>query len=262
MKGKTAVISGSSKGIGAAVAIELSERGANIVLNYPFPALKDECEAVGRKLRTEWIAVCADMSTVDGPKTLVAEAVAKFRQIDILVSNAGLVPLGPLWEADEKTWDLTLDLNSRGAFLLTKAALPHLTPYTPPTATAPGVGGGSRIILVSSVASRAPEKEQSIYAASKGALESLIRVWAQELPPKYGCTVNGVAPGPIGTPTFLKNIESHLDEITSLLDSKTPVEGAYGEVEDVAWTVAFLAERRSRWINGSYTFLTGGAYIC
>ncbi|KAI1084602.1 hypothetical protein F5B20DRAFT_591634 [Whalleya microplaca] len=262
MKGKTAVISGSSKGIGAAIAIELSERGANIVLNYPFPDDKEECEAVGQRIQTEWIAVCADMSTSDGPGRLVAEAVARFQQIDILVSNAGMVPLGPLSEADVKTWDETFNLNSRGPFLLTKAALPHLTPYTPPTATAPGVGGGSRIILVSSVASRAPEKEQSIYAASKGALESLIRVWAQELPPKYGCTVNGVAPGPISTLTFLKNIEPHFNVIESLLDAKTPVQGAFGEVEDVAWTVAFLAEERSRWMNGLYTLLTGGAYIC
>ncbi|KAI0007621.1 hypothetical protein F4779DRAFT_591165 [Xylariaceae sp. FL0662B] len=262
MRGKTAVISGSSKGIGAAIAIELSERGANIVLNYPFPHHKDECEAIGQTLKTEWIAVCADMSTTDGPGRLVAEAVARFRQIDILVSNAGIVPLGPLWEADAKTWDQTFNLNSRGPFLLTKAALPHLTPYIPPTAAAPGVGGGSRIILVSSVASRAPEQEQSIYAASKGALESLVRVWAQELPPKYGCTVNGVAPGPIRTLTFLENIEPHFDMVKSLLDAKTPIEGAFGEVEDVAWTVAFLAEGRSRWINELYTLLTGGAYIC
>ncbi|KAI8314228.1 hypothetical protein K4K61_005575 [Colletotrichum sp. SAR11_59] len=194
MQGKTAVVSGSSAGIGAgiAIAIELSTRGANIVLNYPFPHLQAECEQIGAKLQTPWIAVCADLSTVSGPAALVSAAlvsaalvsaalvsaalvsaaVALFKQIDILVSNAGMVPLGPLGEADADTWDRALNLNSRGAFLLVKTALPHLTPFEPratrPGSTTAANGGGSRIIIVASVASRMPEVNQSIYAASKG----------------------------------------------------------------------------------------------
>ncbi|KAF0329972.1 3-oxoacyl-(acyl-carrier protein) reductase [Colletotrichum asianum] len=224
MQGKTAVVSGSSAGI----AIELSTRGANIVLNYPFPHLQAECEQIGAKLQTPWIAVCADLSTVSGPAALVSAAVARFKQIDILVSNAGMVPLGPLGEADADTWDRALNLNSRGAFLLVKTALPHLTPFEP-RATRPGsasaaTGGGSRIIIVASVASRMPE---------------------------------GVGEGE----TFLKNISPHFDMVKQGLDQRTPVEGAFGDVKDVAWTVAFLAEERSRWINGEYILLTGGCYI-
>lgn len=261
LKGKVALITGSATGLGAAIAIELSARGATIVLNYPSPALKAECEAVGAKLQTEWIALCVDLSTHDGPETLIAGVVNQYKHIDILVSNAGLVPLGPLSEATPELWDRVVNLNSRAPLLLTKAALPYLTPYTPATKTSPAAGGGSRIILVASVASRAPETEQSIYAASKGALDSLVKVWAKELPPRYGCTVNAVAPGPIATLAFLKNIEPHTDFITALMTEKTPVDGAFGEAEDVAWAVAFLAEPRSRWINGEYLFLTGGAYI-
>ncbi|KAJ0349356.1 hypothetical protein KNSL1_004821 [Colletotrichum chrysophilum] len=265
MQGKTAVISGSSAGIGAAIAIELSTRGANVVLNYPFPHLQTECEQIGAKLHTPWIAVCADLSTVSGPAALVSAAVARFKQIDILVSNTGMVPLGPLGEADADTWDRALNLNSRGAFLLVKAALPHLTPFEPramkPESASAATGGGSRIIIVASVASRMPEVNQSMYAASKGTLDAMIRVWAKELPPVYGCTVNAVAPGPISTETFLKNISPHFDMVKQDLDHRTPVEGAFGDVKDVAWTVAFLAEERSRWINGEYILLTGGCYI-
>lgn len=96
MTGKTAVISGSSRGIGAEIAFELSSRGASIVLNYPFPALKEECEQVGARLKTAWIAACADLSTMDGPADLVRQAVERFGKIDILVNNAGWVPLSPL----------------------------------------------------------------------------------------------------------------------------------------------------------------------
>ncbi|KXH43394.1 3-oxoacyl-(acyl-carrier protein) reductase [Colletotrichum salicis] len=206
------------------------------------------------------------MSTISGPAVLVAAAVAHFKQIDILVSNAGMVPLGPLGEAEADTWDQELNLNSRGVFLLVKVALPHLTPFE--SSTKPRLAtladspkrGGSRIIIVFSVASRMPEVNQSIYAASKRTLDAMIRVWAKELPPVYGCTVDAVAPGPISTETFFKNTSSHFDIVKQEMDLRMPVEGAFGDVEDAAWTVAFLAEEGSRWINGEYLLLTGGCY--
>lgn len=127
--GQTAVISGSSAGIGAAIARDLSKRGANIVLNYPFTELAAECEVVGKDLTTRWIAVCADLSTEQGPQTLVDAAVKEFTHIDILVNNAGIVPHGATWDIDTKKWDQAMNLNARGTFLLTKAVLPHLRPY-------------------------------------------------------------------------------------------------------------------------------------
>ncbi|KAG5800961.1 hypothetical protein H9Q69_000088 [Fusarium xylarioides] len=260
MHGKTAVISGSSRGIGAGIAVELSNRGANIVLNYPFSSLKDECEAVGRNLGTDWIAVCADIASNDGPSELVQQAVAKFGHIDILVSNAGYVPIAPLWDATLTMWDRTMNLNARGAFALVKASLPHLTPYK---ATVPqnmsGAIGGSRIIIVGSAASRVPKANQGVYAATKGALDSILRVWAKELPPKYGCTVNLVAPGPVLTESFMEHFtQQEWDKIRQQLINDTPVEGGAASVEDVAWAVAFLAEERSRFINGEFMLLSGG----
>jgi NAD(P)-dependent dehydrogenase (short-subunit alcohol dehydrogenase family) len=260
MAGRTAVISGSSKGIGAGIAVELSNRGANIVLNYPYSSLKTECEAVGRSLKTDWIAVCADLASHGGPSELVRQAVARFGQIDILVSNAGYVPMAPLWDTTLSMWDRAMDLNARGAFALVKASLPHLTPYKP--AEPPnmsGAIGGSRIILVGSAASRVPKAGHGVYAATKGALDSILRVWAKELPPRYGCTVNMVAPGPVLTDSFLEHFTpEEWEKVRESLIRDTPVEGGAASVEDVAWAVAFFAEERSRFINGEFMLLSGG----
>ncbi|EEU36757.1 uncharacterized protein NECHADRAFT_98245 [Fusarium vanettenii 77-13-4] len=234
MAGRTAVISGSSKGIGAGIALELSNRGANIVLNYPYPSLEAECQTVGKTLKTYWIAVCADLASVDGPSELVRQAVARFGHIDILVSNAG--------------YDQAMNLNARGAFAL---------PADPPSIS--GAIGGSRIIIVGSAASRVPKANQGVYAATKGALDSILRVWAKELPPKYGCTVNLVAPGPVLTETFLDHFTpKEWEKIKAMLIAETPVEGGAASMEDIAWAVAFLAEERSRFINGEFMLLSGG----
>ncbi|VUC36294.1 unnamed protein product [Clonostachys rosea] len=253
MLGKTALISGSSAGIGAAIALELSARGANIVLNYPFPALESECNAVGAKLKTPWIAVCADLATIDGPTKLVEAAVARFGVIDILVNNAAVVPHIATWNVTPELWDSTHNLNARGAFLLTQAVLPHLPPYTPSSPASPsGVKSGSRIICIGSGSSRIPQPELIIYSSTKGAMESMIKVWAKELPPKYGCTVNGIAPGPVNTETFQRGAGDQLEAIKAEFEKEIPCEGSLAEPEDVAWAVAFLADDRSKWINGEY----------
>lgn len=260
MAGRTALISGSSRGIGAGIAQELSSRGANIVLNYPYASEQATCESVGATLATPWIAVCADLTTDHGATDLVAAAVARFGHIDIVVSNAGIVPLAPLWDADLATWDAAMGLNARGAFSLARASLPHLTPYTP-TGQISGAAGGSRIVIVGSAASRAPKKSQGVYAATKGALDAMLRVWAAELPPRYGCTVNLVAPGPVYTETFRSHFktEGDFEAVKAMIEAETPVEGGMASVEDVAWAVAFLAEERSRFINGEYMFVSGGS---
>jgi NAD(P)-dependent dehydrogenase (short-subunit alcohol dehydrogenase family) len=257
MHGKTALISGSSAGIGAAIAIELSLRGANIVLNYPFPQLEDECNRVGSQLSTPWIAVCADLSTVDGPARLVEEAVSRFGVIDILVNNAAIVPHAATWETTAETWDDTFRLNVRGTFLLTQAILPHIPKYQPSNSIS-GVKDGSRIICIGSGSSRIPQDGLLAYSSTKGALESMIKVWAKELPPKYGCTVNGIAPGPVNTETFQRGAGEALEEIKASFEKDTPCEGSLADPDDVAWTVAWLADARSKWVNGEYVMVNGG----
>jgi NAD(P)-dependent dehydrogenase (short-subunit alcohol dehydrogenase family) len=254
LKDKIALVTGSCSGIGAAVARELSSRGASIVLNYPYPDLKADAEAIGATLTSKWIAVQADISTTDGPTSLVQAAVAEFGKIDILVNNAAVARLAKFDETDAELWDIHMLTNVRGAFLVTKAVLPHL-----PTKAS---GGGGRIVCITSAVATQPEIHQAAYATSKGALATLTRAMAKELPPKYGCTVNAVSPGIVKTPQFLRELQKDGGGfLTSIFDARTPLDGWVGLPEDVAHAVGFLTEERSSWVNGASINVSGGMFL-
>jgi NAD(P)-dependent dehydrogenase (short-subunit alcohol dehydrogenase family) len=180
---KVAIVTGSSAGIGAAIATELSTQGASVVINYPFSKLKAEADLVLQALHTTCISVEADLSTTTGPQKLIDAAVKKFGKIDILVNNAAIAYNKPLAELTLDDWDKMVNLNGRGYFLMTQGVLPHLT-------------NPSRIVNIVSASSRAGPPAQTIYAGTKGMQDSFTKVWAQELPRKYGCTVNAISPGP------------------------------------------------------------------
>jgi NAD(P)-dependent dehydrogenase (short-subunit alcohol dehydrogenase family) len=145
-------------------------------------------------------------------------------------------------------WDSLVNLNGRGTFLLTKEVLPHL----------PKVGG--RIVNICSVSARGPPPFQTIYAGTKGMVDSFTRCWAKELPPKYGCTVNAVSPGPTMTDGFLAAGEEAMKVLQPTIDA-TPAGKRMGKPEEVAYAVAFLCEERSGWVNGSHIFVNGGLYV-
>lgn len=251
LAGKIAVVSGSSSGIGAAVAKELSRRGASIAINYPFPSERGHAEEAFKSLEghAKCIMVEADLSTISGPGALVQKVVEEFGHIDIVVNNAGLALFCPLSIDDEaeflKTWDNALNLNCRGMALLTRAALKHLSPRD------------SKIVNICSAASRHPEPNMTCYAGSKGMVEAMTRVWARELPRQYGCTVNCVAPGPVSTPAIL-NSGPMRDAIESVFES-IPVAPRMGRPEEIAYAVAGLCENGSSWINGVYLPVNGGS---
>lgn len=183
LTGKVAVITGSSSGIGAAIAKELSDRGATVIINYPFSSLKSEAELVLGTLTPNCVAIEADLSTTTGPQRLIDEAVKRFSKIDILVNNASIAINKSIENLTLDDWDRMVNLNGRGYFLTTQAVLPHLN-------------NPSRIVNIVSASSRGPPPTQTIYAGTKGMQDSFTKVWAQELPRKYGCTVNAVSPGP------------------------------------------------------------------
>jgi NAD(P)-dependent dehydrogenase (short-subunit alcohol dehydrogenase family) len=246
---KVAVISGSSSGIGAEIGRELASRGANVVLNYPFSNLQQEAESVAASLPTKSIAVEADISATDGPVTLAETAVKTFGKIDILVNNAALAVNKPFEEQTLDDWDLLVNLNGRGTFLLTQAALPHL----------PKEGGG-RIVNIVSIAAREAPPMQTIYAGSKGMVDSFTKVWAKELPPKYGVTVNAVSPGPTMTEGFAKAGEPFMRMMQPVIE-KTPVGSRMGKPEEIAYAVGFLCDPRASWINGLHLIADGGLFI-
>lgn len=252
LAGKVAIVSGSSSGIGAAVARELSLRGASLVINYPFESEKENAQAVLESLQgsSRSIMVEADLSTVDGPSKLVESTVAEFGIINILVNNAGLSIPNEMRSGQEELhldiWERVVNLNGRGTFLLTRAALNYLAP------------SNSRIINISSSTSRRPEPNMSIYTGSKGMIETFTRCWATELPRQYGCTVNTVAPGPVATEA-IKAAPPHVLETIMRTCQSTPVESRMAEPYEVAWTVAMLCEDKAAWLNGLYIPVAGGS---
>jgi NAD(P)-dependent dehydrogenase (short-subunit alcohol dehydrogenase family) len=183
LTGKVAIVTGSSAGIGASIAMELSARGASVVINYPFLTLAAEADRVLKTLHTPGLSVCADLSTTTGPQQLIDATIEAFGKIDILVNNASVANNKPLAELTVDDWDIMVNLNGRGYFLMTQGVLPHLA--TP-----------SRIINIVSTSAREGPPAQTIYAGTKGMQDSFTKVWANELPRKYGCTVNSVSPGP------------------------------------------------------------------
>ncbi|EDU46198.1 hypothetical protein PtrM4_134410 [Pyrenophora tritici-repentis] len=247
--GKVAIVTGSAGGgIGEAIARELSDKGAHVVVNYPWKAEKAYAETVLSSLHTSEIVVEANLSTLEGPRILVEETVKEYSRIDNLINNASVAINKPLEETTLADWDLSTNLNGRGYFLMTQGVLPYLTPKD------------SRIVNIVSISSNTGPLNQTIYAGTKGMQEAFTRVWAKELPPVYGCTVNSISPGPTQTRVW-NTVEEPAKKYLQLLATATPVSKRFGTLEEVAWSVAMLCEPRAIWINGSHLIACGGLYI-
>ncbi|KAJ5832618.1 hypothetical protein N7474_000929 [Penicillium riverlandense] len=246
--GKVAIVSGSSSGIGAAIVRELSSRGANTVVNYPSPQFQLEADVLVKSLPCPSIAVEADMSTTTAPQQLVDAAVAQWNRIDIVVNCVALAVNKPLEEQTLEDWDQLVNINGRGTFLLTQKSLSHLTK------------GSGRIVNIASISGRGPPPNQTIYAGTKGMVDSFTKCWAKELPPKYGCTVNAVSPGPTKTEGFAAAGDEQMKILQPIID-QTPVGSRMAEPEEIAFAVAFLCEERARWVNGAHLIASGGLFI-
>ena len=251
LAGIVAIVSGSSSGIGAATARHLSQRGAQVVINYPFPSLRAEAERVCSDLTTPGVIVEADISTIGGPSQLVAGAVRHFGHVDVLVNNAAVITRATLKETTLEDWERLVNTNARGVMLLTQAVLDHLTP------------GRGRIINIISIASRYPDPGNTLYAGTKGMVEGFTRTWAKELPPLYGCTVNAISPGPTLTEgmqkasTEIKGLQDYIDAVSS----QTPTGKRPADPSEIAYAVGMLCEEPARWINGTHILVTGGLHV-
>ncbi|OAP55838.1 hypothetical protein AYL99_09990 [Fonsecaea erecta] len=256
LDGKLAIVSGSSKGIGAAIAIELASRGALVVINYPYTSLEPEAETTLEKIRatsgnhvSECFAIQSDLSTLDGPKYLVEEAVRRTngRKVDILVNNAGIARMTFLKDITMEEWDAQVNLNGRGTLLLTQAVLPHLAKP-------------SRIVNLSSSGARQPYPGASIYNGTKSMIESFTRCWAVELGREYQCTVNAICPGATSTDAFNTLTGATRDSLKPMLEM-TPAGSRIGEAEEMAYAAAFFCEERARWMTGVCLAVNGGTLM-
>ncbi|KAF2707996.1 NAD(P)-binding protein [Pleomassaria siparia CBS 279.74] len=244
LAGKVALITGASKGIGAATAVELASLGAKVIVNYS--ASTGPAEELVAKIGTEQAyAIKADAGDVKDIERLVKETVDKWGRIDILVANAGIANMKTLEQTSEEDWESTMRLNVKGPYFLVQKALPHLAPSS------------SVILFSSSLANlSAITPNYLLYVHSKGAIEQMTRVLAKDLGRK-GISVNCVAPGPTGTELFFKGKS---DELVKTIASWNP-HGRLGMPEDIAKTVGFLAGDKAGWVNGQILRVNGGMTV-
>lgn len=243
LSGKVAVVTGASKGIGAAIAERLGREGANVVVNYASD--KAGAEKVAAKIEREGskaVVVQADVSKKGDIQKLFREATAAFKKIDILVNNAGIYEFRPLEAVDENHFHRLFDLNVLGLVLTTQEAIRHMN------------GEGGSIINISSVVAKTPGAGAALYSATKGAVDVITRTLALELGSRK-IRVNSLSPGFTDT----EGVRSSKDVDKSFKDlavARTPL-GRIGTGEDIAGAAAFLASDDSAWVTGE-TLLAGG----
>ncbi len=248
LSNKVALITGASRGIGAASARHFARAGASLALNY----FRHEREAyeIARAARSQGVAaitVQADVSHFADVKALFATTLAEFGRIDIVVANAGIWTGSAIEELDEGLWQETLNVNLKGVYACCHFAAQAMKPQ-----------GAGRIITVSSTAGQRGEAHHSHYAASKGGIISLTKSLAAELG-AYGITVNSVAPGWVDTEMSAAALRDarELEKINAAI----PL-GRVATADDVAGAILFLASDLARHITGEVVNVNGGAVLC
>jgi len=250
LENKIALVTGSSQGIGQAIAIRLAKEGANVVINYrSHPEGAEETlaqvKAAGGKCHMiDGITVKADTGTVPEVRRMIAESIEHFGKLDILVNNAGIERHADFWEATEADYDAVLNVNLKGVFFATQAFVQHLM----------ATKRSGKVINISSVHEELPFPHFTSYCASKGGLRMMTRNLGVELAP-HGITINNVAPGAIETPINTKLLNDP-EKLGALLQN-IPL-GRLGKSEDVAGLVAFLASADADYITGSTFVVDGG----
>ncbi|ACS38144.1 MULTISPECIES: SDR family oxidoreductase [Methylorubrum] len=243
LEGKVAVVTGASKGIGAAIAKALAKDGAAVVVNYASSkagadAVVEAITAAGGKA----IAVQADVSQAVQARGLVEAAVQQFGRLDVLVNNSGVYEFAAIEEVTEEHYRRIFDVNVLGVLLATQAASKHL-------------GEGGSIINISSVVTDVLMPTSAVYSGTKGALNAISGVLANELAPRK-IRVNVVSPGYVVTEgTHTAGIAG--SEMEAGLVAQTPL-GRSGQPDDIAGVVAFLASDDARWVTGEVINASGG----
>ncbi len=245
LKNKVALVTGSSQGIGRAIAIRFAQEGADVVINYnrgvqgAEEALA-EIEAIGRR----GLIVQADLGKVADIRRLVNTAVEKFGRLDVLVNNAGLETHAPFWDVTEEDYDKVLNVNLKGVFFASQEFVRHLRQKERP----------GKIVNISSVHEELPFPNFTAYCASKGGVKMMTRNLAVELG-SLGINVNNIAPGAIETPINSKLLNDSA-KLGALL-SQIPLR-RLGQTADVASVAVFLASDDADYVTGSTYYVDGG----
>lgn len=242
LKGKVAVITGSGRGIGKAIAKKLAGYGADIVINdIPSSDYADETREEIKSMGVDAIVVKGDVRNIDDVSALIKAATDKFGRIDIFVNNAGITRDGLMLRMSEEDWDLVMDINLKGAFNCIKTVARTMMKQK----------CGS-IINIASVVGVMGNAGQANYSASKAGLIGLTKTTAKEFA-KKGIRCNAVAPGFIASDMT----DKLSDEVKQQYYNGIPL-GRFGTVEDVADVVAFLASDNSKYVTGQVINVDGG----
>jgi 3-oxoacyl-[acyl-carrier protein] reductase len=239
--GKVAIVTGASRGIGAAVAERLGRDGFSVIVNYSGSV--EAADALVRKIQEgggRALAVKADVSDARAVREMFETTVSKFGGVDILVNNAGIMALANIADTDDASFDKQIAINLKGTFNTLREGAKRLR-------------AGGRIINFSSSVVGLLQPTYAVYAGSKAAVEAMTSVLAKELRGR-NITVNAVAPGPTATDLFLKGKpQAVIDHLAKL----APLE-RLGEPADIARAVSFLAGPDGAWINGQVLRANGG----
>jgi 3-oxoacyl-[acyl-carrier protein] reductase len=244
LKGKVALVTGASKGIGAAIARELAARGAAVAVNYSgskaaAEKLVAEIEAAGGKT----IAVQANVADPASVQPMVEAVAAQLGPIDVLVNNAGVYDFKPLEQITPEHFHKQFDLNVLGLLLVTQAAVAKFNP-----------AGGS-IINIGSIVGKYSAAYGSVYSASKGAVDSITVSLSKELGPRQ-IRVNALNPGMVET-EGLRSAGIIGSDFHTTVEKGTPM-GRIGQPKDIATAAAFLASDDSGWLSGQTIYAAGG----
>jgi len=243
LKGKVAIVTGASKGIGAAIAKSLASEGASVVVNYASSkAGADKVVSAIKAAGGKAVAVGADVSKAAEAQALIDGAIKNFGSLDILVNNSGVYEFLPIEGLTEEHYHKIFDVNVLGLLLTTQAAVRHL-------------GEGASIINIGSVASSLTPPNSAVYTGTKGAVDAITRVLAKELGPKK-IRVNSINPGMVETEgVHAAGFMGTPFEVQTV--AQTPL-GRIGQVDDIAGVATFLASDDSKWITGELVRAGGG----
>jgi 3-oxoacyl-[acyl-carrier protein] reductase len=243
LKGKVAVVTGASKGIGAAIAKSLAAEGASVVVNYASSkagadTVVSAITAAGGKA----VAVGGDVSKAAEAQGIVDGAIKNYGRLDILVNNSGVYEFAPVEDVTEDHFNKMFNINVLGVLLTTGAAVKHL-------------GEGASIINIGSGASSVTPPNSTVYSGTKGALDAITGVLAKELGPKK-IRVNSINPG------FVVTEGTHTagfvgSDFANGFIAQTPL-GRAGQVDDIASIATFLASEDSKWLTGEHIIASGG----
>jgi glucose 1-dehydrogenase len=246
--GRKILVTGSSKGIGRAIAIRLAREGADVAINYHSdPRGAEEALAEVEALGRRGAMIKADLATVGDVRDLVAQSAAALDGLDVLVNNAGVEKRAPFWEVSESDFDEVLNVNLKGVFFATQAFVQQCQ-----AAHRPG-----KIVNISSVHEDLAFPNFAAYCASKGGVRMLTRTLAVELGP-LGITINSIAPGAIETPINSELLHDPV-KLQSLI-RQIPL-GRIGHTDDVAGLAVFLASPDSDYMTGATFLIDGGLTV-